>query len=217
MYTLLYWGSGDPTMAWTSGAALYGVQRLECTRRHTPVDVLYPGEIVRGLDVPAFDCGGMSARAAVLGEIDGGVVEHVRPALVRGQVSLRIHNSAGAASVAARTQTRRPGGGRGTPQLGTTASGAAMSAPKGRSLTVTLAIQVFSSGAWVDHKTSSFSATGLRALQEIEDQIPPGLDVRLQVRGMTCQYGISEGYEIADARIQVETCIPDQSDPNSCL
>lgn len=224
MYTLIHAGPSAPTMAWTSGAALYGVQRLECTSSHTatPVDVLYPGELVKGLDAPVFECGATPAGAVVITELDGGTVEHVRPALVRGQVSLRIHNAAGslglsAGAGSAATRSRGSGGGHGESRLATMAGAAAAPPPRGHSVMVTLAVQVFSNGAWVDHRTTTFAATGRRALQEIDDQVVPGLDVRLQVRGMTCQYSISEGYEIADARIQVETCIPDQSDPGSCL
>jgi hypothetical protein len=224
MYTLIHAGPSAPTMAWASGAALHGVQRLECTSSHTttPVDTLYPGELVKGLDAPEFECGATPAGAVVLTEVDGGTIEHVRPALVRGQVSLRIHNAAGSSALsagAARPATRSggSGGGHGESHLGAMTRIAAASPPRGRSLTVTLAVQVFSNGTWVDHSVATFAATGRRVLQEIDDQVPPGMDVRLQVRGMTCQYGISEGYEIADARIQVETCIPDQSDPGSCL
>jgi hypothetical protein len=129
----------------------------------------------------AHDCGDALAHAVILTDIDGGVVEHVRPASVRGQVLLRVDNQS----------------------------------PEGRS--VTLAIQVFSNGAWVDHTTTQFASTGTLTLHEVQDHVSPGMDVRLQVRVTNCERGFAGGYVIADARIQVETCIPDQSNPGSCL
>jgi hypothetical protein len=175
----IYWLLGPDTMAWANGGALYGVREFACTlnRTGTPVDHLIEQSIV-GLDAVEA-CSTEPAHAAVLTELDGGVVEHVRPAAVRGQALLRVDNSS----------------------------------PAGRSATATLAIQVFTNGAWIDHAITQFPITGTLTLYEVQDEVSPGMDVRLQVRGTTCE----GGDVLADARIQVETCIPDQSNPGSCL
>jgi hypothetical protein len=175
-----YWLLGPSTMAWTNGAALYGVREFACRRTTSSVDDLLEQSVVGQLDVPD-DCGGVPAHPVALTDVDGGVVEHVRPAMVRGEALLRVGNDS----------------------------------PPGRS--VTLAIQIFNNGTWVDHQTMQVASTGTLTRYEVQDQVSPGEDVRLQVRGATCEGGFVHDYVIADARIQVETCIPDQGNPGTCL
>jgi hypothetical protein len=118
-------------------------------------------------------------------EVDGGTVEHVRPAAVRGQVMI---------------------------------SGAPIDGFfPGQPHVVVVAVQWFDGHAWVDSATTSHSVNFQQQLFEVETVLPPGTDVRLQVRGTPICYGDFTTYDIRAARIQVETCIPDQSDPGSCL
>lgn len=216
VYGLIPATSGEPTIRLANGSALYGVQRLECISSHSsaPSDTLHPGDLVRGLGVPPFDCSGLPGHAATLIEIDGGAVQHVRPALVRGQATLRIHNSAGTRAAGVATQVSREMVQVSQPDAIAASAG---TPPKGRNIAVILAVQVFGNNGWVDHTIKQFTVAGKPTLLEIQDQIEPGTDVRLQVRGTTCQYASPEGYDIRDARIQVETCIPDQSNPGACL
>jgi hypothetical protein len=205
--------TNETTMSWANGAAIFGVLRLECVSSQTtaPVDTLRFGDVLRGLGVPA-SCTGSPSREAVLGEVDGGVVQHVRPATVRGQAVLRIHNGAGAALV-----RRKPGSGGGAALRSGRSEVVGQSFPRGHSTTVILAIQVLTNGTWVDHAVAPVLIAGGAVHLEVQDQVAPGMDVRLQIRGVTCQFESPEGFEIHDARIQVETCIPDQSNPGSCL
>lgn len=118
-------------------------------------------------------------------EVDGGTIEHVRPAAVRGQVMI---------------------------------SGAPFDDFfPGQSHVVVVAVQRFDGHAWVDSATTSRAVSFQQQLIEVETVLPPGTDVRLQVRGTPICYRDFITYDIRAARIQVETCIPDQSNPGSCL
>jgi len=184
-YMLIPFGNHD--LAWDSGAALYGLTTMVCARTGTSVDRLVAGEEIAGFNMAGSgSCSGLPAQTVVLAEVDGGTVEHVHPAAVRGEVIIAFNDAA----VSTRT------------------------------LPVTLALQVFDGTAWVDHKAVTFNATdALDLLQPhaIDDLVDPGFDVRLQIRGTTCDDNVVESYRIPSARIQVETCIPDQSNPGSCL
>ena len=169
-----------PTMAFANGAALHGVRHFVCGRNGTSVDSL----LEQSLATTAPNaCTPFGTLTGALSEVDGGVVEHVRDALVRGRAGIRIDND-----------TFSTGNTRGA-----------------------LAIQVFNNGAWVDHAVTRFLIKHTLSIFEIEDMVPPGMDVRLQVRGEECSQFIHYGFVVAEARIQVETCIPDQSNPGTCL
>jgi hypothetical protein len=86
---------------------------------------------------------------------------------------------------------------------------------------VVLAIQVATPGGWEDVATQSFTSEGSLQTFRLETHVEPGEAVRLQVRGTWRIAGnqLGTGYELRDARLLVETCIPDQSNPDSpvCL
>jgi hypothetical protein len=81
-----------------------------------------------------------------------------------------------------------------------------------------LALQVFGDQGWTDFKTITRTTGPQPAFYELEATVPAGSAVRFQLRGtQLCgdQYG--DGYDIRSMRILVETCIPDQNNPGSCL
>jgi hypothetical protein len=86
---------------------------------------------------------------------------------------------------------------------------------------VQLILQAFLNNNWTDVNSLEFSVTNQIQLLAIDaPNIAPGTEVRLQVRALYPQCFFAshvQGWYIWDARIQVETCIPDQSDPRSCL
>ena len=82
-----------------------------------------------------------------------------------------------------------------------------------------LAIQVFGSAGWQDFKTVARTTGPTPSVHEVEATVPEGSFVRLQVRGTQKCHGVQygDGYDIRNLRIQVEACIPDQTNPGSCL
>jgi hypothetical protein len=73
-------------------------------------------------------------------------------------------------------------------------------------------------GQWQDLATTYASTTTAPETYAVEALIPELTDVRLQVRGrIRCNARYGTGYDLRDARIFVETCVPDQSNPGACL
>ncbi len=83
---------------------------------------------------------------------------------------------------------------------------------------VELAIQQLVDGVWRDAAVAVATAEAYQQTVVVEGELEPLADVRLQVRGRYRCFGQGYvGYDIRDARIFVETCVPDQSNPGECL
>jgi hypothetical protein len=94
----------------------------------------------------------------------------------------------------------------------------AYSGPRNISGDLVLALQVYGEHGWEDFKTVTRTTGPQPALYEVESIVPEGSSVRLQVRGaQSCQDQYGDAYDIRSMRILVETCIPDQSNPGTCL
>jgi hypothetical protein len=127
-----------------------------------------------------------ASRETLLAELVGTDVEHVRPALVRAQVTAGYNSRLGARNITG---------------------------------DLVLAIQVFGEQGWADVHAVAHTTTPQQAHYEVETFVPAGSAVRLQVRGTRkCHYeDYGDGYDIRSMRILVETCIPDQNNPGTCL
>lgn len=176
----VYW-TGD--LSWPD-VAFYGSWGMSCERIPSQstdrvVDHVLDGRVIGGT------CAGTNPTSqSLLAQIDGGTVEHVRPALVRGLVTL----------------------------------GGNWWDTQGQVITATLALQVFGDQGWVDYAVSHGNVTTEKHAYEVAAYVAPGTDVRLEVRASTpCHTRDSETFDMTSARLQVETCIPDQSSPGSCL
>jgi hypothetical protein len=83
---------------------------------------------------------------------------------------------------------------------------------------VTLALQTLSASGWKDYATVQRVASATPSLIELTANIAPGSEVRLQIRATgLCFIQFDQVYDLRSARIQVETCVPDQTNPGSCL
>lgn len=95
----------------------------------------------------------------------------------------------------------------------------AYAGPRNISGDLVVAIQVFGSSGWEDFKTIARTTGPQPSLYELEATVPEGSFVRVQVRGTQKCHGVQygDGYDIRSLRIQVETCIPDENNPGTCL
>lgn len=170
-------------LQWPDSSALYDVWGVRC--RSVPGGADYVDtSTVEGRTVPGSTCSLKSPlRRVVLAEVDGGVVEHVHAAMVRGRVRL----------------------------------GAPGMLPRGAN-DVTLAIQTYGMTGWADLSTAPVTTTSSIGTYELWGMAAPGVSIRFQVRGsIRCNEHLGLGYDVRDARLQIETCIPDQSNPGACL
>jgi len=79
-------------------------------------------------------------------------------------------------------------------------------------------IQGHVDGEWQDLETRSATTTLAPETYAVEATVPELTDVRLQVRGkLPCNAPYGTGYDVRDARLFVETCVPDVSNPGECL
>lgn len=73
-------------------------------------------------------------------------------------------------------------------------------------------------GQWQDLATRAAATTLAPETYAVEALVPELTDVRLQVRGkVRCNAPYGTGYDVRDARLFVETCVPDVSNPGACL
>jgi hypothetical protein len=80
-----------------------------------------------------------------------------------------------------------------------------------------LAIQIYGDNGWEDFATRTFTVETTLTTFEVEAVVPELTDVRLAVRADATRGHLGVGYDLRDARIFVETCIPDQNQPGTCL
>jgi hypothetical protein len=158
-------------LEWPDGSALYSVWGIQCGGGGAG-----PRDIVERTNIE----GGVGH---VLAYVDGGVVEHVRPALVRGTVKIALPPNY-------------------LPRLAND---------------LELAIQVYGDNGWEDVETTIGTVEKKVRTFEVSAYVPELSDVRLAVRADSSRGALGAGYDVRDARIFVETCIPDQNDPGSCL
>lgn len=194
MYTLLprdianNWGQD---LLWQDGSAMYNAWSIRCgltsesdSLVDTLVDTTVEGHGLPPTDREPCDLKGPMHYPSILAEVDGSIVQHVRPALVRARVVIA-----------------RP-----------------VDYKRVLFNDVTVAIQTYAAAGWEDRTIVSGQSLQTARTFELQATIPPGEAVRLQVRATHfCQSHPGVGYDLRSARIQVETCIPDQSDPNMCL
>ncbi len=81
-----------------------------------------------------------------------------------------------------------------------------------------VAIQGYTDGDWHDLATTAATTTLAPETYAVEATVAELTDVRLQVRGrIRCNAQYGTGYDLRDARLFVEACVPDVSNPGECL
>jgi hypothetical protein len=127
----------------------------------------------------------------VLGHIQGGFVEHVRPAYVEAQVSVYRRQF-----IALPWEVMNPND-------------------------LTLAIQVLGNNGWQDVVTRTFTSGPPPNFQafSINGYVPELTDVRLEIRSRVSRQPFEEhaGYSVREGAMFVETCVPDAGNPGECL
>jgi hypothetical protein len=179
-------------MEWPDGSAAYSGWGVACSRASSssPVSDNVVSSTFEGKSLNDSACPAwpnQGRRPLLVAQVVGGDVEHVRPAIVRALARVGFNTTGGPQVVAD---------------------------------DLVLAIQVFGTNGWEDIATVTRTTSVEPKNFELEATVPEGSFVRMQLRGSKlCLGGYREGagYDVRSARIQVETCIPDQSNPGHCL
>jgi hypothetical protein len=161
-------------LEWLDGSVLYSVWAIDCESSGTDGGA---ADIVVRTNVEG------RTESRELGYVTGGVVEHIRPALVRGSVMIRLPSQH-------------------LPRLAND---------------LELAIQVLGEEGWVDLATATHTVEETLTVFTVEADVAPGLDVRLAIRAEASRGPVGIGYDLRDARVFVEMCIPDENQPGTCL
>lgn len=178
-------------LAWPDGSGAYGLWSMSCLSRRArgPLARKVASTNIEGQVAPwAEVCSGLLDPTpyydVILADVDGGTVDHIRPGLVRGTVTI---------AMPPRYMTRVADD-------------------------LEIAIQALTEGQWQDVAVTVATAETWLQTLEVQATVTELTDVRLQVRGLTrCQDQLGVGYDLRDARIFVETCVPDQANPGVCL